>query len=181
MDVTFRDRHQRCATSIAVAPDATPPPMTSPSLADLFDPAGLESAMERLHALTPTAQPQWGKMRVAAMLAHLNVSYEMLYETRHKRPNALVRFLLRTFLKAKVVGPAPYPRNSPTAPQFRIADTRDFATEKDRLMAYMQRMYGEGRARFEGRESASFGPLTASEWNVMFSKHLDHHLRQFGV
>ena len=155
--------------------------MTNVSLADLFDPAGLESAMARLNALSPTSQPQWGKMGVAAMLGHLNVSYEMLYETKHKRPNALVRFLLRTFLKDKVCGPAPYPRNSPTAPQFRIADTRDFAKEKDRLVTYMRRMHGEGRAQFEGRESASFGPLTASEWNIMFSKHLDHHLRQFGV
>lgn len=149
--------------------------------ADLFDDAGLQGAFRRLDALTPATQPQWGSMNVAAMLAHLNVAYEMLYETKHKRPNALLRFLLRTFLKDKVVGPAPYARNSPTAPQFKIADSRDFAVERDRLMAYMRRMYGEGRAQFEGRESASFGALTASEWNVMFSKHLDHHLRQFGA
>jgi hypothetical protein len=155
--------------------------MTSTSYANLFDPAGLESAVQRVQALTPESQPQWGKMGVAAMLAHLNVAYEMLYETKHKRPNALVRFLLTTFLKGKVVGPTPYPRNAPTAPQFKIAESRDFMTERNRLVAYMRRMFDEGSVRFEGRESASFGPLTASEWNVMFSKHLDHHLRQFGV
>lgn len=149
--------------------------------ADLFDDAGLQAALRRLDALTPTTQPQWGSMNVSAMLAHLNVAYEMLYETKHKRPNAILRFLLRVFLKNKVVGPAPYARNTPTAPQFKIADSRDFTVERDRLVAYMRRMHGEGRARFEGRESASFGPLTAGEWNVMFSKHLDHHLTQFGV
>lgn len=155
--------------------------MSGTTYADLFDAAGLEAALQRIASLTPASQPLWGKMGVAAMFAHLNVAYEMLYDDTHPRPNALMRFLLRTFLKNKVVGPQPYARNSPTAPQFRIADTRDFATERDRLIAYLRRMQGEGRARFEGRESASFGPLTAGEWNVMFSKHLDHHLRQFGA
>ncbi len=155
--------------------------MSTATYADLFDPASLEGAIARINTLTPSTQPQWGSMNASAMLAHLNVAYEMLYEDKHKRPNALVRFLLRTFLKDKVVGPAPYPRNSPTAPAFKIADARDFAVERDRLVAYMRRMATEGRARFEGRESASFGPLTANEWNVMFSKHMDHHLRQFGA
>jgi hypothetical protein len=149
--------------------------------ADLFDRAGLASAIRRVESLTPETRPHWGRMNAAAMLAHLNVAYEMLYDGIHRPPNAILRFFLRLFLKNKVVGPAPYPKNSPTAPQFRIEGTRDFGAEKGRLIAYMQRMFDEGRAMFEGRESMSFGPLTAGEWNVMFSKHLDHHLRQFGV
>ena len=36
-----------------------------------------------------------------------------------------------------------------------------------------------GENYFEGKESNSFGKLTASEWNNMFYKHLDHHLSQF--
>lgn len=155
--------------------------MTTPTYADLFSAAGLDASLRRIDALTPTTPPQWGKMDVARMLAHLNVAYEMLYDDIHRRPNALVRALLRLFLKNKVVGPTPYPRSSPTAPQFKIADARDFSAERARLVAYMRRMHDEGRPRFEGRESASFGPLTSDEWNVMFSKHLDHHLKQFGV
>jgi hypothetical protein len=38
-----------------------------------------------------------------------------------------------------------------------------------------------GADAFEGKESNSFGKLTASEWNIMMYKHLDHHLTQFGV
>ncbi|MEQ1855378.1 MAG: DUF1569 domain-containing protein [Longimicrobiales bacterium] len=155
--------------------------MTTPTYADLFSADGLETSLGRLRALTPQSRAQWGKMDVAQMLAHLNVAYEMLYEDKHPRPNVLVRTLLRLFLKNKVVGPAPYPQSSPTAPQFKIVDGRDFSAERERLVTYMQRMYDEGRVRFEGRESASFGPLTSGEWNVMFAKHLDHHLSQFGV
>jgi len=148
---------------------------------DLFDAADVEAAQQRIAALTPETTPEWGAMSVATMLAHVNVAYEMVYDNIHSRPNPLMRFVLKHIVKQKVVGPDPYPRNTPTAPAFRIKDTRDFHTERERLLAYLQRTLHEGRRGFEGRESLSFGPLTATEWNGLFSKHLDHHLRQFGV
>jgi Protein of unknown function (DUF1569) len=148
---------------------------------DLFDAADVDAAIRRLEALTPDTVPGWGSMRVATMLAHVNVAYEMVYDNKHPRPNALMRFVLKRIVKQKVVGPDPYPRNTPTAPVFRIKDERDFHAERERLVAYLRRVQHEGRQQFEGRESLSFGPLTAAEWNVLFSKHLDHHLRQFGV
>jgi hypothetical protein len=148
---------------------------------DVFNPTDVETQLRRLDALTPDTPPQWGRMNAAAMLAHLNVSYEMVYDGTHPQPNALVRLLLRLFVKQGVVGPTPYKRNTPTAPAFRIAGPRDFEREKARLVAYMRRVLSEGRAAFEGRASLSFGPLTADEWQVLFGKHLDHHLQQFGV
>ena len=42
-------------------------------------------------------------------------------------------------------------------------------------------MEAEGAAAYEGKESASFGVLTAQEWSNQFYKHMDHHLTQFGV
>lgn len=152
-----------------------------PAYPNLFDAAELDAAMRRLDALTPDTVPQWGTMGVATMLAHVNVAYEMVYDNKHPRPNFLLRFVLKRIVKARVVGPDPYPHNSPTAPVFRITDTRDFDTERERLRGYLRRVQQEGVRAFEGRESLSFGPLTAAEWNVLFSKHLDHHLRQFGV
>lgn len=148
---------------------------------DVFDPVVLDVQLRRLEALSADARPQWGRMSAPAMLAHLNVSYEMVYDTIHPRPNAVMRWILRTFVKQSVVGPKPYARNSPTAPAFRITGARDFAKEKARLVAYMRRVAADGRRVFDGRESLSFGPLTADEWQVLFGKHLDHHLTQFGV
>jgi len=148
---------------------------------DLFDPPNAQAAIRRVRQLTATSQPVWGRMSVGQMLAHLCVAYDMAFTDRHPRPSPFVRLLLRWFVKPGVVGPRPYRRNTPTAPVFRITDARDFEAERDRLVRYLERVAAEGRARFEGRESPSFGPLTATEWNVLFAKHLDHHLRQFGV
>jgi hypothetical protein len=45
----------------------------------------------------------------------------------------------------------------------------------------MKKTVDLGEAHFDGKESLSFGKLTASQWNTMFYKHLNHHLTQFGV
>jgi hypothetical protein len=148
---------------------------------NIFDPAVVAEVIGRINSLTPATHPQWGKMTVDQMLAHLNVMYVMVYEKTIPRPNAFMRLILKAFVKNAVVGPKPYPRSTPTAPAFRMTGTKDFDAEKSRLIAYIQRVAGEGQSKFEGRESHSFGPLTAAEWNVLFYKHLDHHLTQFGV
>jgi hypothetical protein len=31
------------------------------------------------------------------------------------------------------------------------------------------------------RPRAVFGPLTGREWSCLHARHLDHHLKQFGV
>jgi hypothetical protein len=106
----------------------------------------------------------------------------MVYEPqKHPKAGFLKRLILNAFVKNAVVGPKPYPHNTPTAPQFRMTGSKDFASEHARLIAYIQRVQQEGASAFEGRESPSFGPLTAAEWNTLFYKHLDHHLVQFGV
>lgn len=146
---------------------------------DVFDPAVTDELVRRVESLEPDAQPLWGKMSVAQMLAHCCVAYEMVYEDIHPRPNFLVRLLLRAFVKRGVVGPKPYKRNTPTAPAFRISGERDFRRERDRLVAYLRRTQELGGDHFDGKESLSFGPLTREEWSTLFYKHLDHHLRQF--
>lgn len=150
-------------------------------MGDIFKQSDFDNMLQRINQLTPDSNAQWGKMTVSQMLAHLNVAYEMTYENIHPKPNAFLKFILKTLVKKSVVGPKPYPKNGKTAPQFVISDERDFENEKSRLIAYMEKTKDLGESHFEGKASHSFGPLTAQEWNVMFSKHLDHHLTQFAV
>lgn len=148
---------------------------------NIFDQSVVNELVIRLNRLTPETQPQWGKMSVDQMLAHVNVPYIMVYEKTIKPANWLLRKVLRKFVMPKVVGPEPYARNTPTAPVFKQSGKKNFEAEKIKLIAYLQRVQQEGEHAFEGRPSPSFGPLTAAEWNVLYYKHLDHHLTQFGV
>jgi hypothetical protein len=120
-------------------------------------------------------------MNVAQMLVHCNVSYETVFENKYLKPNVIIRFILKSFLKKIVVGDKPYKRSSQTAPAFIITDTRDFENEKNRLISYISKTQELGENYFEGKESLSFGVLNKTEWNNMFYKHLNHHLNQFNA
>ncbi len=146
-----------------------------------FNRDDVDSLKARIHQLTTATRPLWGKMNSSRMLAHCNVTYELVYDPPAKRPNAVLRFLLKVFVKPAVVNEKPYKRSLRTAPYFVISDEREFDKEQARLLAYMDRTLALGAASFEGRESYSFGALTAQEWSNMFTKHLEHHLAQFGV
>ncbi len=147
----------------------------------IFDERETNTVIERINKLEPATRPLWGKMSADQMLAHCNVTYEMVYDQIHKEPKGFTKLLLKWFVKPTVVGEKPYKKNSKTAPQFLITNAKNFRLEKDRLIAYLKRTQSLGTKHFHNKESHSFGKLSASEWNIMFYKHLDHHLRQFGV
>lgn len=148
---------------------------------NVFDPAVTAELIHRIEQLTPRSLGLWGKMSVDQMLAHCCVGYEMAFTDKHPKANAILRFLLKTFVKNGVVNEVPYKKNLPTSPAFRIKNEKNFEEEKARLIAFLEQTLAAGEAGFEGRESPSFGPMTAKEWNNLFYKHLDHHLTQFGV
>ncbi len=148
---------------------------------NIFSAPVADAVTSRINNLNANTQPKWGKMSVDQMLAHCNVTYEMVYDDIHPKPNAFKRFLLKSFVKNLVVSETPYKRSSPTAPQFIIKGDKDFGKEKARLIGYIDKTSKLGAAHFDGKESLSFGKMTTTEWNNMFYKHLDHHLTQFGV
>lgn len=152
--------------------------------ANLFKADQVSEVVDRLNNLSKDTVSQWGKMNAAQMLAHVNVAYEFVYEPeKHKRPKGFKKFMIKLFAKPFVVGPKPYKRNGQTAEEFKTAGESDaeFEKEKKRLISFLNRVQNDGPTKFTKMESHSFGMLTETEWNTMFSKHLDHHLVQFGV
>ncbi len=149
---------------------------------NVFNQNDVAEIIERINSLTPESPAQWGKMSVSQMLAHCNVTYEFIYEPeKHKKPGAFMKFILKLLVKSKVTNEVLYKPNNPTAPAFIIKDNKNFEDEKKRLIEYINRALESGADYFDNLESHSFGRLNKNEWNNMFYKHLDHHLRQFGV
>src|SRR4051794_9639313 len=92
--------------------------------------------VSRINKLTPTSKQLWGEMNIAQMIAHCNVTYELVYENNHPKPNGFKKFMLKLFVKDAVVSDKPYKKNGRTAPEFIIKDNRDFEIEKSRLISY---------------------------------------------
>jgi len=148
---------------------------------NIFVIAVVNELIARIQQLQATTQPIWGKMSVAQMLAHCNVTYEMAFENKHAKPAAFLQLILKLIVKKAVVNDTPYKHSLKTAPAFKIVDTKNFEEERNRLIAYIQKTQSLGADYFDGKTSHSFGALNKNEWNNMFYKHLDHHLSQFGV
>ncbi len=151
------------------------------ALPSVFNPNVTAKTLARLEKLQPDTQPLWGKMDAAQMLAHLNVGYGLSYGDIPSNNSGFMKFFLKLFIKKTVVGEKPYKKNSGTAPAFKIADARNFQEEKTKLINYVRKTEAHGVKYFEGKESPSFGPMTAEEWSNQFYKHLDHHFQQFGI
>jgi hypothetical protein len=151
------------------------------ALPNIFSQEVSDQIIERINSLKTDTQARWGKMNVAQMLAHCNVTYEMVYENKHPKPNFFMALLLKSLVKGKVTNEIPYKRSLQTAPAFIIKGDKDFETEKARLINYISKTQELGEAHFDNKASHSFGVLSKNEWNNMFYKHLDHHLTQFGV
>ena len=151
------------------------------ALPNIFTKPVSDAVIERINKLTTNTPAKWGKMSVSQMLAHCNVTYEMVFENIHPKPNIVVKFLLKMFVKNSVVNEMPFKQNGQTAPAFIIKESKNFENEKQRLIAYISKAQQLGENHFDNTKSHSFGVLSKKQWNNMFYKHLDHHLTQFGA
>ena len=151
------------------------------ALQSVFDAKTTEETFKRLEKLNYMSKPQWGKMNVAQMLAHLNVTYDLAYDKIQSPTNFFTRILLKLLVKPLVTNDKPYKKNSHTAPVFIITNERDFEKEKSIFIDNVKETEAKGVAYFEGKENSSFGVLTSKEWSNLFYKHINHHFTQFGV
>ena len=120
-------------------------------------------------------------MSVDQAMAHCVVGLEGATGER-VIPRRLIGRLLGRLVKPLALGnDKPMQRNSPTAPEFVIAGSRDFEAERARLSALVDQFAKAGPAGCTTNPHAFFGPMTPQEWAILMYKHLDHHLRRFNA
>ena len=59
----------------------------------VFHQTDLAELIGRIEKLSPETKPLWGKMDASKMLAHCNVTYEMIYDNIHPKPNVFMKFI----------------------------------------------------------------------------------------
>jgi len=148
---------------------------------NLFDVALANQVKQRVDSLRIDSQRRWGKMSVAQTVAHCASGLEMALG-EIKPPRALMGRLVGAAIKPRVVGnDEPLRRNSPTADELVINGERMLDEERVRLRSLIDRFVSGGPSVCTTHPHPFFGRLTPGEWAVLMYKHLDHHLRQFGV
>ena len=147
---------------------------------DLFDPSVRRVMLERIDRLTAEHRPLWGKMTPAQACEHCAVGLRLaLGEADMKRP--WFAALIGPLMRRMILSSKPFAKNAPTAPIFRIRGPREFEAARRTLKDTVERFGAGGVSGLRKDPHPIFGPLAPNEWSLMQWKHLDHHLRQYGV
>jgi len=145
---------------------------------NMFDPAVKQEIIDRINKLTPQTKQQWGKMNVAQMLAHVQKPIGIAMGTHRPKGSFLLR-LIGPLFKSKLWDKKPYKQSLPTDPTFiMIGEEKDFEKEKSLLLNMITNFSSE---KMVNGQHPVFGKLTKDNWSKATWKHLDHHLKQFGV
>lgn len=147
---------------------------------NLFNQLDVSEILGRIEKLTESSQRQWGKMNPSQMLAHCNVSMETTMGQNFIKWLFIGR-IIGTLMKPKVLSEKPFGRNSPTDKSYIFTDNRNFDDEKLKLKQLLNKFYEGGPSKCTTYPHPFFGKFTPEQWAVFQWKHLDHHLRQFGV
>ena len=151
-------------------------------MTSLFDAAMANQVKARLGQLGPQSERLCGRMTVAQMLAHCAKSMQWAVGEVVPEKGPLPARVMGRLVKPMVLrGDDVMRKHSPTIKSLIVADERDFGKERERLSGLIDRFAAGGAAGCTRNPHSFFGKMTPEEWAILMYKHLDHHLRQFGV
>jgi len=144
----------------------------------LFEAEAYQEIMDRINTLTPESQRKWGKMSVGQMAWHCQFPLKIAVknEDRGVSGNPLVRW----FFKKSLYNDKLWRKGLPTAPNLVAREEKSFEEEMPKLKQLVKDCHEVGD-RQTWNPHPLFGKMTRQQWGQMEYKHLDHHLRQFGV
>ena len=145
---------------------------------NLFDPVVKQEIIDRINKLTPQTKQLWGKMNISQMLAHVQLPIRIAYGTHEPKGNFLLK-LIGPLFKSQLWNETPYKQGLPTDPTFVMTgQEKDFEKEKAALLELVNRFV---ETSIQRDKHPVFGKIDKHNWSKATWKHLDHHLKQFGV
>ena len=151
-------------------------------LANWFDARDSADLLRRLDGLTLSARPRWGSFSPADVVCHLTDPVRVaLGEKQAKR---LAGPLSMPGIAHVVVWLMPWPKGAPTAPEFLpdggMTKSTEFQQDKQTLVDALRRL-SDVSPQGVLAPSPVFGQLSRRAWGRLMWRHVDHHLRQFGL
>lgn len=147
----------------------------------IFNQEDNNELVERILNLKQDSERKWGKMNVSQMLVHCQKPLEVANEQLIIKRN-IFSYLFGAMMKKKLIDKGEdFKQNLPTSKQFRIESDFDFKKEQEMLINMVKSLGQKGESAIKIKIHPFFGKMTPNEWGILFYKHLDHHLQQFGV
>ncbi len=149
-------------------------------MSSIYNKVDNDLIIARINKLSTESKPIWGKMDAAQMLSHSQAPMDVAFGDLKLKANFLMR-LLGKMIKDKMLKDPEFKKKSPTEPAFIRNYPCDFEQSKSELIKKISRLSNEGTKAIKTHKHPFFGEMNDQEWNILMWKHMDHHLRQFGV
>jgi hypothetical protein len=146
----------------------------------LFNKADANEILDRIEKLTPASSGTWGKMNVAQMLAHCNISLETAMGLNVIK-RVFIGRIIGPLVKPHAVNEKPFGKNKPTDKSYIFPANLKFDEEKSKITENLKKFAEGGPSKATTHPHPFFGKFTPQQWGIFQWKHMDHHLRQFGV
>lgn len=146
---------------------------------NIFNLQDNKEIISRIYSLTPATRALWGTMSVDQMLKHCNDAVLVAFNEKELHVSFIFK-LLGKLIKKNVFNSVEFKKNSPTAKEFKYQTNFDFETTKNELIKSITRLQA-GHQAIRCMTHPFWGKMNAEDWNNLLWKHIDHHLRQFGV
>ena len=143
----------------------------------LFEKKNLDELLNRVNKLNNSSPAIWGKMNVSEMLHHLNLTMEA--PLGKIKTNGKPNFFMKLF-KSVLYNDKAFGKSDPTPKDFKVLGNYNFDSEKEKCIMNIHEIFSRG-VKGEYQQHVFFGTITNEQWGLHFFKHLDHHLKQFGV
>jgi hypothetical protein len=146
----------------------------------LADPKVRAACRDRIQRLDPNASPKWGRMTARQMVCHLIDSFRV--GTGEKYASPATGLLQRTLVKwVALRTPLRWPRGVPTRPEIEQGrggtPPADWERDRRELLDLID--------TFAEHQTFALHPtfwnMSQRDWLTWGYRHVDHHLRQFGV
>ncbi|MES1242628.1 MAG: DUF1569 domain-containing protein [Acidobacteriota bacterium] len=144
----------------------------------LFDPSARGELVSRLSRLTPDRRPLWGRMDASLMQVHLIGSLRLATGELVCKPKKTI--LGYPGVRELLIHVLPWPKGAPTAPELLVASSAEFEADRKTLRELVEQV-GTRKPEEPFAAHPAFGRLSRRTWGVLGWRHIDHHLRQFGL
>jgi hypothetical protein len=124
--------------------------------------------------------PHWGRMTAPRMVVHCTDALRMATGALPVRVLPVGRVLGATGIGTVLARHLPFPKGAPTHPKLLAREITGFG---DELAQFAQALetFAAKPVRDAWPPHPLFGALSGATWGVLAWRHVDHHLRQFGV
>ena len=145
----------------------------------MFNETDRASILKRLDQLTPDAKAQFGKFDAPRMVCHLIDSIRVA--TGEKTAASKNSFMANPIVRWLVVYFVPWPKGkAQTVPEMLTTSPTEFKADVSTLRELVRAVAQRG---VDGKWAThpAFGDISGKMYGVLFYRHFDHHLSQFGV